>query len=89
MSKKDKRKLLEKYKSTKVGKAQINRLNRLNIIGVLCIIYAIFIILTDLNKLNIGDIILIISMIIAGLIFLISSYVLRRKSLNNFAIKNK
>lgn len=89
MSKEEKKDILNKYKNTSKGKEQLSRLARVNVIGILCILYAIFILITEYQKLNSWLITLIIIMFIVGIIFLILSLKIKKKSLNKYLINKK
>jgi hypothetical protein len=89
MNKKQKKNLLIKYKKTDKGSMMMQRLLRLNIIGIAGILFSIYLFIDSFDDLSWLDYLSIIPLFIASLIFLIMSYVLRKKVLNQFAIKNK
>ncbi len=85
----EKKKLIELYKKTSAGKVMMIRLLRLNIIGALLIIYAIYMFVSDIKNLHWSNYLISIPIACVGLFFIIMSYRLRKKVLNQFAIKNK
>ncbi len=85
----EKKKLVELYKKTNAGKEMMKRLLRLNIIGAILIIYAIYMFVSDLNDLDWTSYLISIPILCIGAFFIIMSYRLRKKVLNQFAIKNK
>ncbi len=89
LTKEEKQDILNKYKNTSNGKEQLSKLTRVNVIGILCILYAIFILITEYQKLNSWLITLIIIMFIVGIIFLILSLKIKKKSLNKYLINKK
>lgn len=89
MNKEEKKKTIELYKKTNNGKAMLNRLLRLNIIGSILIVYAIIEFVMDINNLELTNYLISIPVCLVGIFFIIMAYKLRKKSLNNFAIKQK
>ena len=74
------------FYKTENGKNIKFRLTRLFIIGVLLICFGVILILTPLSK---WDIIYAILIFIVALIFILSSFFLRRKKINEYLIKTK
>ncbi len=89
MNREEKKELINSYKKTESGKIMMNRLFRLNIIGSLLIIYALYFYIKSFNNLKWTDFFVIVPLAISGLFFIIMSLKLKRKVLNNFAIKKK
>ena len=89
MKKSEKQKLVQEYKKTKKGKEMMNRFLRLNIIGGLLIIYSIYYLVSNFLNLKWTDYFISIPILFIGCFFIIMSYRLRKKVLNNFAIKKK
>ena len=89
MKKEEKQKLIQEYKKTGKGKEMMNRLLRLNIIGGLLIVYAIYTSVSNFSNLKWTDYCISIPIFCIGCFFIIMSYRLRKKVLNNFAIKKK
>lgn len=85
----EKKKLIELYKNTNTGKEMMKRLFRLNMIGAILILYAVFVFISDLKALKWTNYLISIPLIFIGLFFIITAYRLRKKVLNNFAIKKK
>lgn len=85
----EKKKLVELYKNTSAGKVMMMRLLRLNVIGAMLIIYAIYMFVSDIKDLHWTNYCISIPIACVGLFFIIMSYRLRKKVLNQFAIKNK
>lgn len=84
LSKEEKRDLKKKFKNTEEGKVILARLNRLFIYGILGILFSIYLFISEssITYILVGSVLLIVS-----LIYFISSFVLRKKELNNFLIK--
>ena len=89
MKKSEKQNLIQEYKKTEKGKEMMNRLLRLNIIGGLLILYAIYYFISNYSNLKWTDYLISIPILCIGCFFIIMSYRLRKKVLNNFAIKKK
>lgn len=89
MKKSEKQKLVQEYKKTKKGKEMMNRLLRLNVIGALLVLYAIYYFISNFLNLKWTDYFISIPILCIGCFFIIMSYRLRKKVLNNFAIKKK
>ena len=89
MSKKEKKKIVEVYKQTEAGKKMMIRLLRLNIIGVLGILYAIFLFVYEFKTIEWSDYMIIVPLLVISIFFLFMSYRLRKKVLNQFAIKKE
>lgn len=85
----EKKKLISLYKKTNVGKEMMGRLLRLSIIGGVLILYAVFVFISDLKDLKWTNYLISIPLICIGVFFMIMAYRLRKKALNNFAIKRK
>lgn len=85
----EKKKTIELYKNTNKGKEMMKRLLRLNIIGTILILYAIYTFVSDIKDLHWTNYLISIPLIGIGLFFIIMSYRLRKKVLNQFAIKQK
>lgn len=90
MSKEEKLKVKEKYYATEDGKIMRNRLTRLLIIGIMGIFFGIYLIYSNITEdgNNIWQYIISGVLLIASLVYIISSIKLRIKVLNKFAIKN-
>lgn len=85
----EKKKLRELYKKTVAGKEMMKRLLRLTCIGVALLLYSVFFFVKDFAHLNWMNYCVSIPVFCIGLFFIIMAYHLRKKVLNNFAIKNK
>ena len=88
MTKEEKKELKELYKKTSNGKVMLDRLFRVNIVGFLLLLYAVYFFLSHIESLKWSDYVISIPIFIIGLVFLILSYRLKKKVLNQFAIKN-
>ena len=88
MTKEEKKELKELYKKTSNGKVMLDRLFRVNIVGILLLLYAVYSFLSHIEALKWSDYVVSIPIFIVGLVFLILSYRLKKKVLNQFAIKN-
>jgi peptidoglycan/LPS O-acetylase OafA/YrhL len=89
MNKDEKKKIVNEYKKTEKGLEMMKRLTRLNIIGVLGILFAIYLYIDGYKNLEWLDYLAIIPLFLASCLFLLMSYKLRKKVLNQFAIKKK
>ena len=89
MTKEEKQKLVLDYKKTEAGKAMCNRLLRLNVIGAMGILYSVFLFINDYSDLKWSDYLLIVPLFLISIFFIYMSYRLRKKVLNQFAIKKK
>ncbi len=89
MSKEEKKSLVKKYKSTPNGKVMMNRLLRVNAIGVVGIFYSIFLLVSEYQNLTFKKSLVMIPLFLISIFFLFMSYRLRKKVLNQFAIKKK
>jgi len=90
MSKEEKKDCKQKYYQTSKGKEMKLRFTRLNIIGTIGIVFAIGMVLTGYisNEINWATWGMAIVLTIFSCIYIIGSFVLKRKCLNNFAVKN-
>ena len=90
MNREEKKKLVEEFQKTEVGKNQLFRLKRLFIIGIVLIIFGILeILVAYFTKKGIWDYISGVMCIITAIIFIGGSFKIKGNSLNNFAIKKK
>ena len=83
LSKDEKIKLQEDFYKTKYGIQIKQLLTRLLIIGIIGLPFSIYLLLTYKN---IWDLIIAISLLIASIIFIISSFTLRIKKLNRYLV---
>ena len=81
----EKEKLKQDFYQTEYGKNIKMRLDRLFVIGILGIIFSI--ILLIINK-NIWDLVTSITLFLASIFFIIASFKVRIKKLNDYLIKN-
>ncbi len=89
MNKNEKKKVIEQYKKTAAGKEMMNRLIRLIFIGIALILYATYIFVSDINDLKWTHYVTSVPLICVGIFFIFMSLRLRKKVLNQFAIKKK
>ncbi len=75
------------YISTDRGKEQVKRLNRLLIVGVVCLILAVIYYFYN-AEMGSGNLPIIIGLVVFANIFMFSSMILKRNSLNNYLINN-
>ena len=90
MSKEEKRVCREKYYNTPKGHEMKIRFIRLNIFGIVGICFSVFLVVSGYisKEINWATWTMAIILIIFSFIYLIGSYILKGKCLNNFAIKN-
>lgn len=82
---KDEKKLLkEKFYNTEYGKITKHRLNRLLIYGICGFIVAFFILFTETS---LGFLIISYMLLFISAVYLVASFILRRKEFNNFLNK--
>ena len=89
MSKEEKKEIKESYKKSKKGQNMMIRLNRLIITGIVgLIVFGIYLYLnlTGENT-TVWDYIVTTSLLLASLVFIIGSFILRGKEYNKHAIK--
>lgn len=90
MSKEEKKKLQESYKKTELGANMLSRLKRIVITGSLgAIVSIVLIILAIIEKGNIFDYIYAGVLTVASIVFLIGSFKIKNKVLNDFALEQK
>ena len=89
MSKEEKKKVVLEYKKNEAGKAMCNRLFRLNVIGIIGMVYSVFLFFYDYKDLKWSDYLLIGLLFSMSIFFIYMAYRLRKKVLNQFAIKRK
>ena len=90
LDKSEKKKAIENYYKTEVGKSNKSRFLRLLIVGITCFIYSAYLIIDAiLNDGNIWYYIMAGFAIVFGLVFLIGRHKVIVKSVNNYLIKNK
>lgn len=88
MTKEEKKNIREKYKKTEAGSAMFARLLRLQIIGIVSFFFSIGLLGFQWDTLRITDYLLIILLFLASVLFIMMSYKLKKKVLNQFIIKN-
>ncbi len=89
MNHSEKKEVLENYKKTEVGKVMMGRLFRLIFIGILGIMYSFFLLVGQWNKLKWTDFFVIVPLSFISVFFIVMSFRLKKKVLNQFVIKNK
>ena len=87
MTKLEKKELEKKYKETEKGKLMMERLLRVKIIGVIGIVYAGYFLIKE--GLVWKNILLYGPLLVISLIFIVTSKKLKKKVLNQLAIKTK
>ena len=89
MTKEEKKQCQKFYYNTEKGQAMRSRLNRLVIIGVVGLLFSIFLLISGYlsHELSWATILLAVILTIFSLVYIVSSITLRRKCLNNYAIK--
>ena len=85
LTKEEKQDLKEKFYQTDFGSSMRARLNRLFIIGIMAFMFSIFIFVTNNN---IWEIVMGVMLLIASFIFIIGSFKIRVKKLNDYLVKN-
>lgn len=89
MSKEEKKKTLEDYRKTEVGKSMIVRLTRLIVIGILGILYSVFLFVSNFKDLKWTDYLVVVPLFLISIFFIVMSIRLKKKVLNQFAVKKK
>ncbi len=89
MTKEERQKLVLDYKKTEAGRAMCNRLLRLNVIGAMGILYSIFLFIYEYSDLKWSDYLIVVSLFLISIFFIYMAYRLRKKVLNQFAIKKR
>ncbi len=89
MTKEEKIKLKKAYKSESKGREMLLRLTRINVIGILLILYAVGYFLFHFKALKWTVYLVSIPLLLFGIFFLFMSHRLKKKVLNQFAIKQK
>ena len=87
MTKDEKKELLKQYKKMDAGKSMVYRLTRLKIIGIIGLILAISLVVFQIKDIEMTDFLTIVPLFLASILFIMMSYKLKRKVLNQFAIK--
>lgn len=90
MNKSEKKLIKQKYYAKEEGKNMQNRLNRLVITGIMGLLFSAYLIYSNITNdgNNVWQYILSGILIIASLLFIIGSYKIRIKVLNQYAVKN-
>ena len=90
MSKEEKKALQEKFYKTEKGKDMKKRLLRLRIIGFIGMLFAVFLVVSSYfsKELNWATWLMSIILMACSVTYFVSSFVLKGKVLNDFAIKN-
>lgn len=89
MNKDEKKKTLENYKKTDLGRGMMARLTRLVIIGILGILYSVFLFVSSFKDLKWTDYLVIVPLLLISIFFIVMAFRLKKKVLNQFAIKKK
>ena len=87
LTREEKKNLQIKYKKTEAGLAMTNRLFRLQIIGFAGFFLAIGLFLFQFKTLTITDYLVIVPLFLASILFVMMSYKLKKKVLNQFIVK--
>ena len=90
MSKEEKKDLQEKFYKTEKGKDMKKRLLRLRIIGFVGMLFDVFLVVSAYfsKELNCATWLMSIILMVCSVTYFVSSFVLKGKVLNDFAIKN-
>lgn len=89
LTKDEKKKIIEKYKKTDAGLAMMNRLTRLLFTGIVGIVLAIGLFIYEYKTIEMTDYLILVPLFFASILFIMMSFKLKRKVLNQFMIKNK
>ena len=89
LTREDKKNLQIKYKKTEAGSLMLERLVRLQIIGIAGLLLAVGLFLFQFKTLKITDYLIIIPLFLASILFLMMSFKLKKKVLNQFLLKRK
>jgi len=85
--KKDKKKELKNnFYNTEFGKSIKNRLDRLFLIGIIGILFSVYLFINPSNK---WDIVTGVILVVASIIFLVGSFKVRIRKLNDYLVKQK
>jgi hypothetical protein len=89
LSKEDKKECQKMYYGTLKGKEMHLRLIRLNIIGICSFLISLYIVVNGMitHQINWSDYLIATPLFIASIVFIIGSYYIRKKVLNQFALK--
>lgn len=86
LNKDEKKELKNNFYNTEFGKSIKNRLDRLFLIGIIGILFSVYLFINPSNK---WDIVTGVILVIAGVIFLVGSFKVRIKKLNDYLVKQK
>ncbi len=90
LSKEEKKECKKAYYNTLKGKEINIRLTRVNLTGIIGILFSLYLYFNSKsnNSLDVLTIVIMVILSLASIIFLIMSFRLRRKCLNEYAVKN-
>ena len=86
LTKEEQIKLKNNFYKTEFGKSIKNRLNRLFLTGILSLLFSIYLFINPSNK---WDIVTGVILFIASIIFIIGSFKVRIRKLNDYLVKQK
>ena len=86
LNKDEKKELKNNFYNTEFGKSIKNRLDRLFFIGIIGILFSIYLFINSSNK---WDIVTGVILIVASIIFLVGSFKVRIRKLNDYLVKQK
>ena len=88
MSKIEKKELIKKYKKSDSGASLFMRVTRLKITGFLGLIFTLILLIIEYKTIEVKDFLIIIPLVLASILFIIMSCKIKKKILNDFALKN-
>ncbi|MBQ8901986.1 MAG: hypothetical protein IJY87_02840 [Bacilli bacterium] len=86
LNKDEKKELKKNFYNTEFGKSIKNRLDRLFLIGIIGILFSVYLFINPSNK---WDIVTGVILVVASIIFLVGSFKVRIKKLNDYLVKQK
>ncbi|MBQ7030896.1 MAG: hypothetical protein IJN13_00805 [Bacilli bacterium] len=86
LNKDEKKELKNNFYNTEFGKSIKNRLDRLFLIGIIGILFSIYLFINPSNK---WDIVTGVILVVASIIFLVGSFKVRIRKLNDYLVKQK
>jgi len=86
LNKDEKKELKNNFYNTEFGKSIKNRLDRLFLIGIIGILFSVYLFINPSNK---WDIVTGVILVVASIIFLVGSFKVRIRKLNDYLVKQK
>ena len=86
LNKDEKKELKNNFYNTEFGKSIKNRLDRLFLIGIIGILFSVYLFINPSNK---WDIVTGVILVVASITFLVGSFKVRIRKLNDYLVKQK